>query len=64
MQKLWKVLEAEKCKITSLTEALKINWVLCKILVQRGFDTFEKAKVFFSAAIVSSSRPLANEGYG
>jgi single-stranded-DNA-specific exonuclease len=47
MEKLWKVLKAEKCKITSLTEALKINWVLCKILVQRGFDTFEKAKDFF-----------------
>jgi single-stranded-DNA-specific exonuclease len=47
MQKRWKVLEANAAKVTSLQAALKINPVLCKILVQRGFDTFEKAKDFF-----------------
>ncbi len=47
MQKRWKLLEAEPAVIASLQAALKINPVVCKILVQRGFDTFEKAKDFF-----------------
>jgi len=47
MQKRWKVLNAEPEKVISLKENLKINEVICKILVQRGFDTFDKAKDFF-----------------
>ena len=30
-----------------LQQALKINPSLCKILVQRGIDTFDKAKDYF-----------------
>lgn len=47
MQKRWKVLHASTVKIAMLRDALKVHPVLCQILVQRGFDTFEKAKVFF-----------------
>ena len=47
MQKRWKILEAESEKVTLLHNALKINKVICKMLVQRGFDTYEKAKDFF-----------------
>jgi single-stranded-DNA-specific exonuclease len=47
MQKRWKILTAEQEKVTSVQEQLKINEVICKILVQRGFDTFNKAKDFF-----------------
>jgi single-stranded-DNA-specific exonuclease len=47
MQKRWKLLEADPVKLASLHSALKVHPVLCKILVQRGFDTFEKAKDFF-----------------
>ncbi|HEX8357052.1 MAG TPA: single-stranded-DNA-specific exonuclease RecJ [Segetibacter sp.] len=47
MQKRWKVLDAEKDKVTSLQQELHISEILCKILVQRGFDTFQKAKDFF-----------------
>ncbi len=47
MQKRWKLLEIDPTKITSLHAALKVRPVLCKILVQRGFDSFEKAKDFF-----------------
>ena len=47
MQKRWKVLNAEQEKVISLQKELKINEVICKILVQRGFDTFDKAKSFF-----------------
>jgi single-stranded-DNA-specific exonuclease len=47
MQKRWKLLKADETAVASLNQALKINPVLCKMLVQRGFDTFEKAKDFF-----------------
>ncbi len=47
MQKRWKVLSAEQEKINSLQKELKINEVICKILVQRSFDTYNKAKEFF-----------------
>ena len=47
MQKRWKILSAEQDKITALQKELKVNEVICKLLVQRGFDTFNKAKEFF-----------------
>lgn len=47
MQKRWKILNAENDKVIALQEALKINKTICKILVQRGFDSFDKAKIFF-----------------
>ena len=47
MEKRWKILRAEDSKVDALKEALKINRIICQILVQRGFDSFEKAKSFF-----------------
>ncbi|WP_207496269.1 single-stranded-DNA-specific exonuclease RecJ [Aridibaculum aurantiacum] len=47
MQKRWKIEKADEAKVASLQDALKVHKVLCKMLVQRGFDTFEKAKAFF-----------------
>lgn len=47
MEKRWKILQACEEKVTDLQNELKINRVICKILVQRGFDTFDKAKEFF-----------------
>lgn len=47
MQKRWNILSADEEKKRSLHGSLKINPVLCKILVQRGIDTYEKAKDFF-----------------
>ncbi len=47
MQKRWNILEADEKKISALQESLKINPILCQILVQRGIDDFEKAKTFF-----------------
>ncbi len=47
MQKRWKILSAEKDLIDSLTSVLKINRTLSRILVQRGFDSFENAKNYF-----------------
>jgi single-stranded-DNA-specific exonuclease len=47
MEKRWKICEADEKKVTELQKALSINTALCKILVQRGVDTFEKAKDYF-----------------
>ncbi len=47
MVKRWTILSANDHKIKSLRESLKINEVICKILVQRSVDNFEKAKDFF-----------------
>jgi len=47
MHKRWKILSADPATCNSLHESLKINPVLCKILVQRGATTFDKAKKFF-----------------
>jgi single-stranded-DNA-specific exonuclease len=47
MHKRWKILSADPGTCKSLHESLKINPVLCKILVQRGANTFDKAKKFF-----------------
>lgn len=57
MQKRWKILAAEKQSVDALQEALKVHPVLCKILVQRGFDTFEKAKNFFRPQLATLYSP-------
>lgn len=47
MSKRWNILTAESTKVNQLHDSLKINPVLCKILVQRGIETFDQAKNFF-----------------
>lgn len=47
MTKRWNILHTDAEKTSSLHEALKINKTLCAILVQRGIDTYQKAKDFF-----------------
>lgn len=47
MKKRWKILFADPAAVASLQQSLRIHSTLCKILVQRGIDTFDKAKTFF-----------------
>lgn len=47
MNKRWNLLHADTEKIQSLHAALKINPAICKILVQRGIDDYEKSRAFF-----------------
>ncbi|MBK5272732.1 MAG: single-stranded-DNA-specific exonuclease RecJ [Bacteroidia bacterium] len=51
MQKRWNILTTDKNKIDSLYQSLKVNPVLCKILVQRGIETIETAKNFFRPSL-------------
>ncbi|MEO5594865.1 MAG: single-stranded-DNA-specific exonuclease RecJ [Chitinophagaceae bacterium] len=47
MQKRWKILTAPDKEVNELQQSLKVSPVICKILVQRGIETFEKAKNYF-----------------
>lgn len=47
MHKRWNILNAPEQAVQELQRQLKISPVACKILVQRGIDSFEKAKDFF-----------------
>lgn len=47
MQKRWTILTAQEEKINELYNVLKIHPAICKILIQRGIDSFEKAKSYF-----------------
>ncbi len=47
MNKRWSLLLADESKIKVLVQDLRIHPSLCKILIQRGVDSFEKAKDFF-----------------
>ena len=47
MQKRWKILTASQEAVLRLQQALKVSHVICKIMIQRGFETFEDAKNYF-----------------
>jgi single-stranded-DNA-specific exonuclease len=47
LQKRWTIEQADAQRIQQLQQQLKIHPALCKILVQRGLDDYEKAKDFF-----------------
>ena len=57
MQKRWNILEADDQIVTLLYESLKVPKVLCKIFVQRGIDTYEKAKDFFRPQLTELHSP-------
>lgn len=57
MEKRWKILTADEHKVEQLHQALKINSVLCRILVQRGIETYEQAKKFFRPSLSDLHSP-------
>jgi single-stranded-DNA-specific exonuclease len=57
MQKRWKILQADEATVDALHEALKVNRTLCRILVQRGIDDFEKAKKYFRPQLADLHDP-------
>ena len=57
MEKRWNILNGDATKIELLQQSLKIHPVLCKILVQRGFETFDQAKDFFRPSLASLHDP-------
>lgn len=57
MQKRWNILTALSNKVTAMQAALQINTTICTLLVQRGFDDFEKAKQFFRPSLTDLHSP-------
>jgi len=47
MEKRWKILAADEEKVLQLQHELRISKTICRILVQRKIDTFDKAHYFF-----------------
>ena len=59
MEKRWKILSADENKVIALQQSLNnINFSLCKILVQRGIDTFQKAKDYFRPQLSQLHNPF------
>lgn len=57
MQKRWKINQADPAIVQSLQSSLNIHPVLCNLLVQRGIDTFAKAKQFFRPQLTDLHDP-------
>lgn len=53
---------ADKDKVNSLQASLKIHPALCKILVQRGIETFDDAKTFFRPQLSALHSPWLMKG--
>ena len=47
MERRWVIKETDNNAVMQLQEALGIHPVLCKLLVDRGIDTYDKARYFF-----------------
>ena len=56
-QKRWKPLIPSSERVKSLFEELRVNPVLCNLLVQRGYDSFDKAKAFFRPSLTDLHDP-------
>lgn len=51
MQKRWVIKAVDEAKANALQESLKVHPVLCRLLVQRGIETYEQAKSFFRPSL-------------
>ena len=58
MEKRWKLLPTDENANATLQSALKVNSHLCNILVQRGINTFDKAKNFFRPSLSDLHDPF------
>lgn len=63
MDKIWVDSNiTDENKIDNLEKALGIDRILCKILVDRGVDTFDKAKKFFRPSLDDLHDPFLMKG--
>jgi len=64
MEKRWNLLEADEQKVNTLHSSLKIHTALCKILVQRGYETFEATKQYFRPKLTELHSPWLMKDMG
>ena len=58
MEKRWNIAVTDKVKVSALQSALNIHPTLCSILINRGIDTYEKAKDYFRPDISQLHDPF------
>ncbi len=62
MQKRWNILSTRNEKVESLSRALNINQALCRILVQRGIESFDQARSYFRPQLSDLHDPRLMKG--
>ncbi|MBS1607351.1 MAG: single-stranded-DNA-specific exonuclease RecJ [Bacteroidetes bacterium] len=62
MEKRWNITITNERKSATLQQALKIHPAICKILVQRGIETFEEAKHFYRPELEGLHDPWLMKG--
>ncbi len=60
--KRWTIKPADEQKVNRLCEALNIHPAICSILVQRGIENFESAKLFFRPELSHLHDPFLMKG--
>lgn len=58
MEKRWNILTADYEKVNNLYQKLKVHPTICKILVQRGIDDFEKSRNFYRPQLRDLHDPM------
>lgn len=58
MEKRWNILSADREKVNSLYQKLKVHPAICKILVQRDIDDFEKSKHYYRPQLTYLHDPM------
>ena len=54
----WNILNADEQKVNQLQQELKIHPLLCKLLVQRGIETYDQAHQFFRPSLSQLHDPF------
>lgn len=62
MTQKWTQLPADPAVVAALHNDLKINPVLCQLLVQRGIETYDAAKAFFRPRLSDLHNPFLMSG--
>jgi single-stranded-DNA-specific exonuclease len=57
LQKRWNILSYNNEVASSLATTLNVNTTICKILTQRGIDSFDKAKTYFRPQLTDLHAP-------
>jgi single-stranded-DNA-specific exonuclease len=64
MEKRWRILNSNQEQAEALFRELKIHPAICNILVQRGIDTYDKAKNFFRPQLSQLHDPFLMKDMG
>ena len=62
MQKRWAIKVVDEEKVKALQLALNVNPILCRLLVQRGIETYEQARSFFRPSLDDLHDPFLMQG--